>query len=295
MSRDESLSTSSPRYAVWKRRPEDPRTPRGWILWGDRHMTQAERRSLGRLLLGSAGLLAFAIFFMGAGALFLGLITTWLVATLYARPGAREHAKLPDLSGEKAYPVTLTVLHNGRKVGRENGWVAFVDGWIVYEGLRTSFSVRALDVQSKLPTSGSIDLSFPTMGSARLRILSDYMQTNRPAKLGSRAALDAAHDLWRSMPIPEGRPIFPPIGYSPRVLGERAAENLLGGLVLILLFYLSVALGSFFGGLFTGFGAIICFLSAVRAFRALRKILGQGSLPSAPVAIEGVKPLIDGS
>jgi hypothetical protein len=238
-------------------------------------MTQAERRSLGRLLLGSALAVALATVLGGAGAMVIGLVATWLVASLYARPGAREHAKLPDLSGEKAFPVTLNVWHNRRKVGRENGWVAFVDGWIVYEGLRTSFSVRVSDVQSMLNAGGSFDLWFPEMGAARLSLLTDYMQTSKPAKLGSRADLSDAYNLWRNGPIPEGRPIFPPVQISPRVFGERTAEFSFGVLALALLGFLFGLAAFYVGTAVTAVGAVACVAGAMRNYRALRNVLAQ--------------------
>ena len=108
------------RHASWQRRAEDPTTPLPWIVWGDRHLPVARRWVLERSgLLALAAIVALGIAF-GFSAVLLGTLVAWLGLAFYARPGAREHAALPDL-GTESFPVTIELRYAGRRTGRENG------------------------------------------------------------------------------------------------------------------------------------------------------------------------------
>jgi len=147
-------------------------------------MSRAQRIVLGQLILGSMIAIALLTVVIGGVVLIAGPLLAWLVLSVYARPGAREHANLPDLGGENAYPVTIEIWKDRRKIGQENGWVAFAEGWLVYEGMRTSFSVRSSDVHLGPRETGQITFWYAEGGATRIRLLTDFMQTNRPAKAG---------------------------------------------------------------------------------------------------------------
>lgn len=267
--RDESLSPPSAdlgplvpvpdrlTVAQWRRRPEDPRHALGWIMWGDRHMSRQQRVGFFKVMLACAAAIALFTVVLGGAVLIIGPLIAWLLLALYARPGAREHAQLPELGGDTAFPVTLDLWSHGRKVGRENGWVAFADGWLVYEGLRTNFSVRMSDIHLGAPQTGSLTIWYPDKGAARLTLLTDFMQTNRPAKMGASRDLDRAVAAWRAGPSPAGQPFFPPQTQSARHLGERIAET--GALTF---FFLLMTVLSGFGGMV--FVALAC--AAIAAF-----------------------------
>ena len=216
------------RFARWNRRPEDPTTPAGWLLWHEFHLSPGHRRKTGYVALGSALAFAISLAFGFAMALFVALLGIVAVA-VYARPGAREHAALPTLGEHAAFPITLDLTGpKGKRLGRERGWIAFVDGWLVYEGLRTAFSVDAASVERARSRGWEIRLDLPGGGRARLILLTDSLQTDRPSGWSDRKGLSESFKDWLAHPSVQGEPVMPPSVPHPSVVAECLIPPLAG-------------------------------------------------------------------
>ena len=221
------------RFARWNQRTEDPTTPAGWLFWHEFHLSPEHRRKTGYFALGSALAFAASLPFGFAAALSVSIIGIVAVAA-YARPGAREHAALPTLGEHAAFPVTLDLTGpKGKRLGRERGWIAFVDGWLVYEGLRTAFSVDAASVERARSRGWEIGLDLPGGGRARLILLTDSLQTDRPSGWKDRKGLSEVFKEWLAHPPTEGDPVMPPSAPHPSIIAEPLKVWALGVFVAI--------------------------------------------------------------
>ncbi|RYG25158.1 hypothetical protein EON82_08145 [bacterium] len=277
------------RYALWTRRPEDPKSALRWVVWGDRHLTEARRRVFHRLVLAALAVCGLLVVLDWAIALFLYVPLVMVGLALYARPGASEHANLPALGGSEAFPVTIQVSRKGRRIGRENGWVAFVDGWLVYEGLRTSFSLRTCDVSSRYEFGGYLFLKEHDGTVVRMFLLTDFMQTSRPGRWRDRRRMREAFEEWRNTSSPVGEPVLPPREVSLRTQGEVIGER--GTIAFALVFF--GLLAGVQSPHFVGVGVLLLglMLAADVTFRTrrLRREL-QGPLPSPLSSLEESTP-----
>ncbi len=274
------------RIANWRRRPEDPKGSWGWIVWGDRHLSAPRRRLLRNLTLAAAAIALAIGLAWSFEWLFVFIPVAWFALALLARPGAREHAALPVLGGAEAFPVMIEIWHGRRRTGRESGWIAFVDGWLVYEGLRTAFSFRPCDVRFGGKGQWRQGLWFPDGRMMTVAILNDFMQTNRPGGWNKRSLLNDALNEWHNAPSPEGDPVLPPQELSLRLRGERVAELSAGSTVLVALAVLFALSEFFLGALLALAGASLCALLAVRGWLSLREALARGSEFTDAFAIE---------
>lgn len=223
----ETLESLAPQRAVWRRRPEDPRTVAGYLVRNESRLPVRVRRNLWRASL--AWVLAIGLATALSGpfvGLFVGLLGL-AGLMVYARPGAREHAALPTLGEDAAFPVTLEVRRKGRRLGWENGWITFVDGWLVYEGMRTSFALKpdSLKRGGTVAANSLLRLHLTDGTTIRLMRLSDFMQTQRPAGWRDGRHMRDAFRAWREGDVPKGEAVFPPAERSSRVLAEAMSAS----------------------------------------------------------------------
>ena len=178
-------------------------------------------------------LLPIILFALLPGATAVGLVPATLATILgfYALTTLAELAewrrrrrRVPpgDLpAGAEQFPCTL-VLRQGVVYGVDEGQVAFVDGWLVFEGRETAFSVRTSDV------ARTYERGHPAFEWAGPQGV--HRAVFRP--LGRRF-----YDPWVEWPRTfseiEGVPVFPPVTTSPSY--RRPPVRLLGGLVLLLI------------------------------------------------------------
>ena len=113
----------------------------------------------------------------------------------------------------------------------------------MYEGLRTSFSLRTSDATEVRDLAGQLFLCLPERGSLRVFLLTDFMQTHRPARWRDRIRFLKAYTDWRNHPEPEGEPVLPPRDLSPRMAGEIIGERLMLAAIAAILGAFAVAYG----------------------------------------------------
>jgi hypothetical protein len=56
--------------------------------------------------------------------------------------------RLDDPSTGTQYPMVVILKRNGLLIGGDEGVIVFNDGWMVYQGFRTYFSIRARDISA---------------------------------------------------------------------------------------------------------------------------------------------------
>lgn len=232
LSRTEEKTLAKKSYAVWTRRPDDPTTASGWIFRRRFEFVSFDRKTffIGVVATGAAiGGIYLVRASMGKP---LDAFSIWLIPILilaqawkWQNPASKAHAALPTLTdGSDALPVTLTILNEDDKItGRDYGWVTFADGWLVYEGLRASFSLTKASIgHPEYPPAG-IAMFLSDKRRIQLTLITDPVQTNLPARRDAADDLHKATRAWLSGPIAEGDPIPPPGNDHPEVVVERLA------------------------------------------------------------------------
>lgn len=268
------------RVARWKRGPDDPETVRGWLFrFQNGPKTPEGRRQTRILLLVLAAYLAVALllvaFVPNVGKLMpLINVVFPIVAVL-----GRKQKKTPALgSGPgESFEVRMTVAdRHGVATGTDRGWLIFSEGWLLFEGARTSFAV--------------------TRGEARGRLygiqLSLTLEDRRSVQLSlveGQESLTQAHRDWNAAPIPEGEALLPPTEFHPETWVDRWSLCIFG----------AVGFGTVLGfGIAFGVGWVIassllavlaCLIVASRCARRLRRELSRvlGLPGTAPHALEG--------
>ena len=179
----------------------------------------------------------------------------------------RRRVPLGDLpAGSEQFPCTL-VLRQDVVYGVDEGQIAFVDGWLVFEGRETAFSVRASDV---VRTYERGHPAFEWAGPHGV-----HRAVFRP--LGRRF-----YGPWvewpRTLSDIEGAPVLPPVTVSPSY--HRPPVRLLGGLVLLIigLATLPRALPTALFELALAFGFLFRAFQEARSLRRLRLLAEERTL-----------------
>lgn len=244
--------------AVWRARPDDPRTTLGWFL---------------RFGTPKGIPLPFAFFLtVVIGALVVAGIPWALLVLPIVLLSVRRPPAPVDLTLFRTLPppgpafVCRLSVERGEEnliTGIDDGIVTFVDGWLHYAGLRTEFSIRAKDVRG-----------FGETPTTRL-LLGDVTVAFATADPESQNTLARAASVWYRSSVAEGEEsVFPPKGVHVSGLAHAWVEsarsvsiNLACGFLLVII--LRALLGAegfaYFGFFFaTGFGGTFGRLRALR-------------------------------
>jgi hypothetical protein len=136
----------------------------------------------------------------------LSLFATLFVAVLVYRGSASSReiaALLPDPSPAEAFVVSVTLFTDGRRMGKDQGALSFLDGWVLFEGLTTSFALRSIDVRAVRPDGA--DLEATLKGDRQMMLLTPHTEACRTRFLA----------WFRSGEPAEGEPTLPPLGSAP--------------------------------------------------------------------------------
>lgn len=151
----------------------------------------------------------------GAG---IGLV---VVAGYYAWRATRRWREVATLEiGPGDVPVAMTVdlIPAGIRTGEDVGVLATVDGWLVFRGRRSEWSVRAADVDRILGV-GTFEFTGPRGIDRRVRL--------RPLRFLQE--LTPMWSEWRRSAGEAGEPLFPPVRAGrPVALGGTDDRLLLG-------------------------------------------------------------------
>ena len=132
-------------------------------------------------------------------------------------------AILPDPIPGHTYRAGLTLGHGGTVLGMDSAAVCFLDGWLLVQGERTTFSLKENDVRSLSECRNGV----------RLDLIDDSFVILKPAGVYALTLedFDDAIRLWRTTPPPQGESVFPPATlHSSATISPR--RKILSGLVL---------------------------------------------------------------
>ncbi|RYG22659.1 hypothetical protein EON82_16445 [bacterium] len=198
----------------WKPLPSDPRTLVVWTL-------RALPAQVAELLLHTLVVLAF----VAMVALFCAFGAVPDLSSKWSWPRKRRKAPsvlaslVPLPSREASFPVSVRVWCHGVRTGSDEGMVAFFDGWLIFEGRRTAFSLRNVDTLSL------------TVDETRLRMVDgrdvEILPYDRMAdRRDLREPFEVAVRRWMRSGIPEGRSVLPPMRIQPWAWGQATGATL---------------------------------------------------------------------
>ena len=226
--------------ATWRIRQKDPRNWLGWLArdplaparWVAGNGAKVLRLAAFAEMVGGQWLAA-ALLFIFASA------PEGVVSSLDAIWGGRIHLKarrfsprplpvselLTLPSPEPSFPCRIEILNRGTLVGTDIGIVTFLEGWLHYEGHRTSFSLRRSDVSER---SGE-RLNLAEGGTVAFEP-HDWIELGDTVEFDLKKRFGANLRSWMRSDAPVGEPILPPLTFhSSGVL--RAWSNLVTDLV----------------------------------------------------------------
>ena len=204
------------------------------------------------------------------------------------KPDAEAHGALPTVvegSAPEALPVAMTILADGARTAEERGWLGLADGWLVFEGLRATVSLRPDSVERVQYEPDATRFGLTDGRDVELRLIVDPVQTTLPARRSQRNGVAETVRAWQATKPPEGDAVYPPRASHPEVAGERVGRPLIGVVACeIPAAFLAVASVPPWAALFGlgGLGFLVAFLLRLLAFRrALPTLMAPPSVEKA--------------
>lgn len=271
------------RVATWRPGPNDPETAARWLFRGGTLTSGGEERpkpSLRKkrlIALGAASYLAafvgLFVFFPKWGGLTPLLNLPYVVVNMIVTWRRKSFTKVGDGPGESVW-VNLTVQDaHGRKTGGDRGWLVHCEGWILFEGERTSFAfTRGEAWTPRYEGHGVFALE-----DRRRVILTPVGEKPGPTPL---KALVAA---WNEAPIPAGEAILPPTDLHPQHWVDQHAAWVLGAVVAATFGGFAVAFQAWPIAVLATVARVFCIVCAYDCARRLRaelpRVLRISALP----------------
>ena len=263
------------RRAVWRRAPDDPRTPYGW-LWEDRGRYLGAMRPNLVLALGVACAMLFRLDLTVPG--LIAVVVILLLLCLRERPRSVEEMLTLPAPGP-TFVCDLEIRRAGTTLGLDRGVASFVDGWLHFEGRRTALSVKREDLKAR--DSEKIELADGTELLFRSQIEPGLLHP-------TRWAFGVSLEAWSRKGSAEGESLLPPTTPHPAALYRASWDLLFAVLGIIALAWAVWAFGPvalvlvFFG--FTGsmFNAVVEYKAQRRLEKEERRSLVAGILPLLP-------------
>lgn len=248
-----------PDHAPWRQSPDDPRTAAGW-LWTERYRPlQGAVESLG--CLGQIGVVALFVFGHAMAAIALLLATFLLKPLSRLGPGRASVEPLLTLPPPAAaFPCGVEVSRGGRVVGVDRGAVTFLEGWLQYEGFRTSFSLSRADVVRR-------DQNGITLTEGGVSFVPDPHVEK---------AFSTALDRWyRLDPAAKGISILPPVQVHPTAFARARMDALTAAFKVVQAAAVALAITAYFHSSFfllVLLGGPLEFLGALSSLARLRRM-----------------------
>ncbi|RYG22658.1 hypothetical protein EON82_16440 [bacterium] len=196
--------------AEWRRLPGDPTTPLAW--W--RRELKGNLRIVRNVV--AAVVLLFALaFFSGwfdviiLEPLVIGFVTYLGISRRKGRLLPNLSALAPSPAPGECFPVELSIAFDTVPTGRDQGIATFVDGWLHFEGLRTSLSVRPVDITRVKPLADRESFELPGGQHVELKPLGRTQE--------DRDTFRETLRVWYRFPfdLPRGEPLLPPTQVHP--------------------------------------------------------------------------------
>ncbi len=133
------------------------------------------------------------------------------------KPEAPE-LKPPDVG--ESFRVSLSIRDTfGRTTGRDNGWLIFSEGWILFEGVRTEFAITRGE-SYRWPTAAAFGLRLEDGRNVVISVAPNA---------GLEKRLNQAFRAWEAAPIPDGEAMLPPREVHTEIYARRHGFWILGG------------------------------------------------------------------
>lgn len=186
--------------------------------------------------LGTWGSFVYNVHFVGAIVMGLGNL---MLPVFLQRTKARTNAvRLEPAPGELL--VTASYYHgDALSLGADEGLLTLVDGWIFFQGDRTSWSVRPSD----LDRIDSHLLSYPGPRGV-FRVALSYQPVSS-VFWRSDHSLSELLDRWKEGPEPEGEAVLPPVVWGDPPRGERRSLMVLAFFAVVTVVAASLLFGIF--------------------------------------------------
>lgn len=258
--------------AEWRKLPGDPNSPLAWWLRNLRGILAiGVVVTVATLLLFAlawqTGYLALAMFLGPPG----GAVATYLVLEKAKQNVLPRLAALaPFPAPAECFPIEFAISHRGVCTGSDQGIASFVDGWLHVEGLRTSFSLRPVDISKPRPLLDRDALDIPGGQQVEIRSLGLTQE--------DRDTFRETLRVWYRFPfgIPSGEPLLPPLAIHPLAVTRPLNSLFVHGLFAILIIVV-VALvkdghevAPYFAPITVGM--VFAYHNAMKAFRELRQM-----------------------
>lgn len=198
--------------AVWRRDPTDPKGLLGWALADADRAIRLLTEDLGCLITIAAAVLFFSGHRWEAGAL---LVAPALLRKLRRRPRSVTPILTLPLAAP-TYACTILAKREGTTVGVDRGVVTFIEGWLHYEGFRTTFSLSRRDVAARKENT----LTFEDESGVEF-LPDDALHAAGVERTGRQAAFARDLDAWyRLERAAEGLSILPPVELHPSAVAR---------------------------------------------------------------------------
>lgn len=243
----------------WRRLHDDPNTALGWVF-------RFDRRFLGfQWVWFVCGIAFWGLVLVGAYLVkrwmgrpfdpvtFLGpMVVTIAGAWNFRKRTAEAHGALPSVDQTlKAVPVVLDIQSDSFPAVREIGWVSLHDGWLAYEGLRSSFFLSRDSIVQQEKLKEATRLRLDDGRALRFSLLNDATESDfvdapvdprlprvhrKPSPFVQRIArplvsfdledsaggvdLPALFAEWLEQPAATGSAIYPPEAPHPECVAQ---------------------------------------------------------------------------
>ena len=269
------------RVARWRRRTGDPTSLRGWLVGNETFVAlgkdEATQRNARLVLCGCVVYLvlgAVLIFgFPKVGSVILPFVNCCIMVPVLVSSARRKPPPDEDPYGPGESLLVQASVRNsgGMRTGGDIGRLISSEGWLLFEGERTSFAVTRGEAYE------------PRYGETGLVNLEDGRSVLFSAP--DAGVLERVLTDWSASPVAEGEAVLPPVEIHPGIWVERWTMTLTGALIFFIVAGFGLAFGFPLAAALASVGLVACLGAAGGVARRLGKEL--------PRALEGADPALD--
>lgn len=236
-----------------------------WLFRFQNGPKTPEERRWKRFLLGFLGAYAVVAFLLMVFVPAVGKLTPLfglVLVILGVGKEKREVAPVYESGPGEGFSVSVSVVdQHGVTRGLDKGWLIFSEGWLLFEGARTSFAVTRGEARGKV---------FGMQLSLTLEDRRNVQFTVAPER---QDALLQGHREWNLAPIPDGEALLPPVDVHPLIWADRWTLCVFGAVAFGVVTGFGIGFGYWWVVAVSSMAVIACLCSAAYYVRRLRREL----------------------